>query len=111
MSQPIRFLDLPRELRCMVYELVSETVLRAVFPKEGGVYYDNARAPTALLVANNLIHREVKAWIDIDTRLKMSATVVICRKGQCTNIGTQFTSGLIHRVWMSDAMHKSRNTS
>jgi hypothetical protein len=88
----------------MVYEHLPETVLRPLLSEERGVYYEDAQAPTALLVANKRIYLEVKAWFDTDTRLKMPATVVICPKGRRTELGTQFTILLIDHVWKWDVV-------
>ena len=107
MSQPFRFLNLPREIRRMVYEYIPETVLQPLLSEQRRVYYENARAPTALLVINKLIYREVKAWIDVDTRSKMPVTVVICPKNGSSDLGTQSMGDLIDNVPIADAMHQS----
>jgi hypothetical protein len=97
-QQQFRFLDLPCDIRRMVYELVPEPVLQPLISKEHGIYYEDARAPTALLVTNKLIHREIQSWIDTDTRLEISVTVVICPKGRSTVIRT------ISTIYMIDAV-------
>jgi hypothetical protein len=105
-QQQFRFLDLPCDIRRMVYELVPEIVLRPLLSKEHGIYYQDARAPTALLVANKLIHREIKSWVDTDTRLKMPVTVVICPKGYGGDDGSRDTIELIYNARINDMMYK-----
>jgi hypothetical protein len=90
----------------MVYELVPETVLQPLISKDHGIYYKDARAPTALLVANKLINNEIKSWIDTDTRFKMPVTLVICPKGRSSIISTMHTISMVDAVRAYDEKFK-----
>ena len=82
MDKPFPFLQLLPELRRMVYEYVPETVLYPVLSRQFSVYYEDAKAPTPLLLVNKLIQNETKAWFEIDTRFKMPVTIAVQLQGK-----------------------------
>ena len=76
MAGTSRFLALQREICRMIYEFVGpETTLRPIMAKKHGIYYEEPRPQTSLLLTNKHIYKEINSWFDTDTPFKIPVTI------------------------------------
>jgi len=57
------FLNLPKELRLVIYEHLLESILRPLIRREYQLYFQDHRAPTSLLQASRTVNEEIKACV------------------------------------------------
>jgi hypothetical protein len=63
--KPFRFLDLPYDIRTMVYRYVPERVKLPLLPDGFRIYYEENAVPTALLQANKSINAELREEMEL----------------------------------------------
>jgi hypothetical protein len=70
-----RFFDIPKDIRFEIYEYLPERTLRPILPDSHGLWYEDTKPPTALLLANRFMYHEVKDFFE-KRRLSEPASII-----------------------------------
>lgn len=91
-TRPFRFLDLPKDIRRLVYDELAQPIQRPVLTKSIGLSFYDRDTPHSLLFVNHFVHEEVIA--SLSPQRERQPVVLSCDTSSIDRFGSNVISFL-----------------